>query len=295
MNVILVHPLYLNVSWHQTFIISVKVKHFEKKKTLYISAFSGRVGIDSPSRPSVFEWLVAERSRREGSEGEKREVVFARTTEVWRGGHRKSHTNAHKSKSPLDVFSEHCSGRALEGLERVVCRKGNALSQCHVYTAFSTGNCQRGREPLCPFPSQLLSPHFNRRAGVRIFRDSAPRPPPHPGRFHVLASYEGKFTLHTNDSLGLLTLFRGGGFNRWTPWTPLICLWCSFIPPVSRVEEPSVRGALILNMCGMWREGRPRSFSSNNSSHRQCSKSSLILTCSIRRPPRHVVTSIQFN
>lgn len=70
-----------------------------------------------------------------------------------------------------------------------------------------------------------------------------------------------KFTLYTNDSLRLLTLFRGEeGFNRWTPWTPLICLWYSFSPREPVVGGQSVRGALILNCveCGV--EGNPTAF-----------------------------------
>lgn len=105
---------------HETF--KAKVKYFEmEKRRGHVSAFfpperrrPRRVWVGRSGR-------VTERSLRErrSETARKREVVFSRTTEKWRGRW-KSHSDAHKSNSPLDVFSSHCSSGALERVERVV-------------------------------------------------------------------------------------------------------------------------------------------------------------------------------
>lgn len=73
-NVIRVHPLYLNVNWHKTFIINVKVKYFEMeknpKKTLYFCFF--RPSGDRLAASSFGVWVAGHREvTQRGSEGEK--------------------------------------------------------------------------------------------------------------------------------------------------------------------------------------------------------------------------------
>lgn len=119
------------------------------------------------SRPSVLERRVSGRSGSQRA-GERREELW----EMWRDAG-KWQWDAGKSKSPLDVFPWRCSGRALEGLERVVWgEKREKVMHFHSVVCVQLFNRQSVQRAALPF---FLHPHFNRSAGPSIFRDTEPR------------------------------------------------------------------------------------------------------------------------
>lgn len=209
------------------------------------------------SRPRVFEWATSGGSsgghRRDtvaGRRWEKREVVFNRTTERWRG-----HWECTQIKLTSWCISVTVQqwgfGRGLKGL----CgEKGNALSQCHAYVALQPAIGRESRSALYHrgFKSTLQSQGWS-----SIFSDTVP-----PGAFPCLGLLWRKaHTLYQWQPRALNLVQGRRRIQQVNTLDSFNLLSVLLLPPSEPVvREHSVAAGLILNCveCGV--EGNRAAF-----------------------------------